>query len=754
MTIMNGKHDFKAQSIYGDACVANRVRRLVGEVVERRIRDQRMGGNGSDGRVTNAPSLARPTWQEGGGEDDLDDRRSIWDECGYPATRSMTPQRWQTLNDRDAVAGTVNEVMARYAWQVTPFIFEKEQGKVVTAFDKGLRQLSQQLRFGGMPDHFGELGGGPLEEVMERASALCGVGRFGVIVYGLNDGLSWEQPVPGAQEEGSKPGEQQIDAKGQPVVDDKGQPVVNVDRGDTRRYVLNWASPDNPELMEQTQGRKLGYVNAFSEAMVRPNRFETNKESPRFLRPVSYQITFQDPKNPIWGVGVPMSTQQVHWTRVQHICDTVDHYSNGVVFGTPRCQPVLNNVMALAKLYHGGPEGFWKYALPYLFLTTHPQLGGDVEIDDEGLRDMIEEMMNGLQKAGILTGMDAKMVGGNFADPTAQIAVHLEAIAMKKRMPVRILKGSERGELSSAQDDDAWDDQVVRYQTGWVTNNVVRPCTNLLCAYGVVPMPETPSALKVAWPDVTSMSAEAKTQVAQVRMTALSTYLNGGGGNALTLFDFMVNEWNYTQEQALAAIKNVSKANGYDLAQTGLPDDLLSDGGDGLEQIEDYTPPEATEGEGEDAPKAEGEPGAVEPAKAEAPTGNEGDEVDNERMCWGKPCPDDVESAPKNVAATKAKLLSAHAAKTGEDVHHSEAAQAHDDAAKAHFEHYQKSGDPGSLHRIQEHAEAAAAHRAHLDATTTRHAPPVDPDKTIRTPEPKAATIEATLLRPPGKRVQ
>ena len=577
----NGHHDHRSQSIYGDLIAVNRVKRIVAQVIEARNGSL---GNGSSGLTTNAgPFTARAGWLESGGEDDLDSRRSIWDECGYPATRFMNAQRWQTLHDRDAIAATVNEAMARYAWQVTPDVYEKERGKVITPTDKAWKELGTQLRYGGMPDYFGEVGGGPIEEVLERANALSGIGRFGVIVYGLNDGLGWDKAVPGIVEDGSQPAEQHVDEQtGKPITSDSGQPVIRVNRGGSQRYSLNFVKP-------MTEGRKLGYMNAFSEHMVRPNRFESNKDSPRFGRPVSYQVTFQDPKNPVWGVGIPITTQHVHWTRVQHIADTVDTYGSSVIFGVPRCQSVLNNIMALQKLYHGGAEGFWKFALPYLFMTTHPQLGGDVDVDDESLKDMVEEMMNGLQKAGILSGMDAKMVGGNSADPSGQINVHLEAIAMKKRMPVRILKGSERGEMSSAQDDDSWDDQVVRYQTGYCTNGLVRPCVNMMIWYGVIPAPSSPKGLRCEWPDVTSMSSEQRAQLASTRAQAMSTYVNGGISQIMTLYDFYTRELHYSEEEAQQIINNV----------IGQEDDQDYD-----EQTED--PPEETQ---DWVPPAQGEEG-------------------------------------------------------------------------------------------------------------------------------------------------
>lgn len=690
--------------------MAKRVQRLVAEVVANR---NPLAGLASRGPVANAgPFTARATWLESGGEDDLDPRRSVWDECGYPATRFVSPQRWQILHDRDAVAATVNEAMVRYAWQVTPEIYERERGKVTTAWEKAWRELGASMRSGGLPDHFGEDEGSPVLEVLERANALSGIARFGAIVYGLDDGLGWDKPVPGIDEQGSVEGEMLVDKDGKPVLDEGGQPAFTVNKSADPRYTLNLATPDNPRLMARTEGRKLGYMNAFPESMVRIASFEVNKRSPRFGMPTAYHVTFQDPRNPVWGTGLPVATERVHWTRVQHVVDTVHTYGSSQVFGVPRCQTVLNNVLALQKLYHGGPEGFWKHCFPYLFLETHPQLGGDVDVDDEALRDMIEEMMNGLQKAGVMTGMTARTVGGAVADPTAQVNLHLEAIAMKKRMPVRILKGSERGELSSAQDDDSWNDQVIHYEKGYVTPGLLRPMVNRLCWYGVLRPPEEPKGLRVFWPDITSMSAEQRSRVAQSRTSAMAQYWQGSVAQGMTWFDYLTRELGYKDEEALRIVSN---AMGAEQDTHGEPPIAVPrDDGEVVEM--EHT----SDALSDDTASSVVESSALNVSSTDEP-------LDNDRLCWGKPCPEGAAgSGRSNVSSTRAEVHSKRAEASGRPEHHAEAADAHKTAAKEHFDKFLDTGDETALATARWHGKRAEAHRSRSAAvvdTPTRVKP-------------------------------
>ena len=633
-----------------------------------------------------------------------DPRRSIDDECGYPKTHSFTPWRYQTLYDRDAIAGAVIEAMPKEAWQVTPTVYEKEQGKVVTAFERSWDQLGQQLRSGGLADFFSEEEGSPVWEALMRANILSGIGQFGVLLFGFDDGLALNQPVAGVEELGSKPVqiEQMQDSEGnaKPFSVIKA-PLVN--KSDCR-----WSLTVNDPL---TQGRRLGYLNAYPEAMVLPVRFESNKRSPRWGQTVMYQITFNDPSQQYQGIGLPLATEYVHWTRVLHVVDTVDTAGSSKVFGVQRCRTVLNNLLALQKIYHGGAEGYWKAVFSYLFLETHPQLGGDVDMDVDSLMDMMEEMMNGLQRYGVTAGMSAKAVGPTVADPTSQINVHLEAICIKKRMPMRIFKGSERGELASSQDDAAWNDRVMQYQAGYLTPCLIRPFVNRLVTYGVLPRPEHSSGLKCSWPDITSMSAQEKATVASTRMSAISQYVNGGGGNVLGLFDFLTREMGYDESEAKAIIDNVYGA----AEDEGVQPEYLDEDVIGQDPVEEFEMPPAEDGQdqGQQSPMtgntwSEASRIAAAEARRAAKTVRLSDKVVKRHTNLAR---DASLSAERKSGAAVTKL------------EHEGASQAHQDAARMHGSAAITQEHGGNREGSEAHLKAQEAHKkaaeAHIQHATT-----------------------------------
>lgn len=590
-------HDPRAQSIHGGHIAFNRVRRLIGEVMERKLTHERLhqtGGPRTGDLAANAPFTGRPGWFERGGtEDDVDPRRSIWDECGYPSTRFMTPQRYQSLFDRDAIAKRVVEFMAKEAWQVPPEVFERQQGKVTTASERGLRDVNNQLRAGGLQDYFDEEEGGPLWEVAMRANVLRGVGRFGLIVFGLNDTEGWDKPVPGIVEEGSNPGQAVLDGKGRPVINEEdGQPRMKADQPNRRYELIRNAA--------MTSGRKLLYVNAFSESLVYVTKWETNEWSPRFGQPVEYNVRLNDPKNIISGLGLPSQNKNVHWTRCLHTCDVVHQAGSSPVFAAPLCQNPLNHILALQKVYGGSAEGYWKTVLPLLFFETHPQLGGDVDVDDEALKDMIEDMMNGLQRAGVLTGMGAKTAGGSSADPNPVKQAHLEAICIGNGWPMRLFMGSQTGGLGSTgpaeNDSMEHDGRVQHYQRYSVTPSIVRPMVNRLVVFGCVPAParsldadKQTGGFKCHWPDVTKMSASQKAAVTAQRTAAMAQASQGVIDQVLSLFDYLVDEMDYTEEEAMVRIQNLQSDQADANGPEDGPQDLIG------QQSEEWEPPQDEE---------------------------------------------------------------------------------------------------------------------------------------------------------------
>jgi hypothetical protein len=434
----------------------------------------------------------------------LDPRRDLNSECGYPPY--IDAQMYQEMYDREPIAARVVEVLAEESWQVQPVVYEDEDEEVTTEFEDGLKTLGRQLQ--GEYSYFQDDIGSPIWSALSTADKLSGIGQFGIVLLGLDDGKDLSEPAE----------------------------FIASPRGVNGQVANRRPAPKKRP--------KLLFLRVFPESLVQVSRFEQDFASPRWGQPLEYNITFSNPSGQWTQQGVPTMSSLVHWSRVVHISD----YE---VYSIPRMQQVFNRLLDTRKLYGGSAEMYWKGAFAGFALTTHPQLGNDVNIDPGKLRDMMEAYMNGLQRYLTLMGMSAQSLAPQVVDPGSQIAVQLEAICIKLGCPIRIFKGSERGELASGQDDVAWNDRLKKRQNSYITPRVICPFIDRVIALGVLAQPE---GYSVWWPDLTSRSEQEIAQTSLTRTSAIGQYVSGTLDVQMTPLDFWTKIMKFPKEEAAAIV--------------------------------------------------------------------------------------------------------------------------------------------------------------------------------------------------------
>jgi hypothetical protein len=505
----------------------------------------------------------------------IDSRRDLNSECHYPETRDVTPGQYKDLYDRFSLANRVVECLPRESWQVAPQVYETSDPDTTTPFEKAWDTLQPTTH--GQSWYIGGDNSASVWEYLMRADILAGIGHFGLLLMGVDDGRNLQEPIEGTitfnsqqfkdcfllkeEEEAIRSRyavnnkeknlplnslelnyldklaeqrrytvnalqerERQRDAKpwevgyGNPSKrssslfgDATGeQQLYTGDVGTEAQYQQGYGMSGEAQYRPSAEGtdqqyfgvqfgptempgkkvsrRKLNllFLRPFDESLVQVVRYEWNINNPRFGMPVMYRITLNDPRELHSGVGLPMATVFVHWSRVIHVADNL---GSSEIFGAPRMRSVLNNLLDLQKVYGASAEGYWQAALAGIVLETHPQLGGDVTIDSADVRDQLENYVNSLQRYLALTGMSAHTLAPTVGDPLNQVAVQIEAICIKLGIPVRIFKGSERGELASSQDDAAWNDRLKLRQNIYITPRIIVPFIDRLITIGVLPEP-------------------------------------------------------------------------------------------------------------------------------------------------------------------------------------------------------------------------------------------------------------------------
>lgn len=480
----------------------------------------------------------------------LEPGRDLDKDCNYPD--EPTPSDYQKLYDRLGPATRVVQVYPRECWQVQPTVYEDEDPDVITTFEEAWDELGQGLR--SDRSFYQDEAGSPVWEYLLRADELSGVGQYGAILLGLNDGLPLNEPAQFVGPAASI----LRDSKGKSI----DEPTQNYRRkllgskkpGARRKGIKLPPAPHKARLtfnQPAGQGRRLTFIRIFPETAATISKFDEDLSSPRFGQPTEYSLTFASPVE-VEGRSVNSST--VHWTRIIHVADNL---AANEIFGVPRQKPVYNNLLDLRKLYGGSAEMYWRGAFPGYALESLPQFGTEVDYDEEKINSMMFKWSAGLQRHLLLTGLSMKGLSPQVVDPRSQIEVHIEAICIQLGIPVRVFKGTERGELASSQDDAAWNDRLRQRQSGYLTPRLIVPFVDRLIALGVLP---APAGYSVWWPDLTSQSEQEQGDIAALRTTSVVQYADSAGARGVIApHDYWTRIQGYSEEEAASIVDAAEK---------------------------------------------------------------------------------------------------------------------------------------------------------------------------------------------------
>ena len=381
--------------------------------------------------------------------------------CGYPT--SINPENYAAMYAREGLAARVVDVWPEECWSEPPVVYEDEQPNKETEFEKAWGTLDKEHN---------------VISLMSRVDMLSGIGRFGILLIGVDDGKALSEPIEGVPLDGTTTG--------------GGTP------------------------------KKLLYLRPFAESVIQVTTLEADSASPRFGLPVLYSITFND--------GEHSFSAYVHWHRVLHFADGREMSE---VYGTPRMQKSFNRLMDAQKILGGSGEMFWKGAFPGLSFET---TGEDPELDVDSVRKEMTAYMNGLQRYLAFKNITTKSLAPQAVSPVDHLQAQLDAIAIGEGIPKRILFGSERGELASSQDAKAWNRRLGKRQHGYITPFIIRIVVDRFLMLGILPWVEV---YFVRWPDLNTQTDQERADVAKAWAEALSKYVAGDVDSAVPLAEFL-----------------------------------------------------------------------------------------------------------------------------------------------------------------------------------------------------------------------
>lgn len=330
--------------------------------------------------------------------------------------------------------------------------------------------------------------------------------------------------------------------------------IQRVDKlaGIGRFAILLLGFDDGKELSEPAEGgiKNLIYVRGYSEDSVQITEWEDDENEPRFGLPIYYTLTNTGFADGVSGSPSVRSNRRVHWTRVVHVAE--DMLENEV-FGTPRLKAVFNRLQDLELVSGSSAEMFWRGAFPGMGFMADADAAFDAQALSE-LEDEIEEYVHGLKRYIRAQGVTIKQLSAQVADPTGHVDMLLKLISGSTGIPVRILTGSERGELASSQDESNWNSRVTERRDDYCELIILRPLIDRLISVGVLPEPQTGN-YSIDWPDLFSPSEKEQVDIAKVRAEILATYTNAQGADTiLPPKIFLVKLMGFSEEEAEEAL--------------------------------------------------------------------------------------------------------------------------------------------------------------------------------------------------------
>jgi hypothetical protein len=228
--------------------------------------------------------------------------------------------------------------------------------------------------------------------------------------------------------------------------------------------------------------------------------------------------------------------------------------------------------MNLDKVFGASGEGYWKSCFTGISLETHPQLGTQVKVNRSDIRNQLENFDQGLQRTLLLIGMSAKTIAPSVVDPTPHIEANKQAICIHLGIPKRIFDGSERGELSSTQDEGDWDDKLAVYQRTYVDPYWVTPTVDRLIMLGVLAEPGE-DGYSASFDDIGATSDREKAEVASLKTQTLAAAIAGNVFSVVPEMEYLTDFTGFMEPDEAEAVLDKAEAREQEMAEMGLNPD-------------------------------------------------------------------------------------------------------------------------------------------------------------------------------------
>lgn len=289
------------------------------------------------------------------------------------------------------------------------------------------------------------------------------------------------------------------------------------------------------------------YLSPIPENRAAIQTYEEDTNSPRYGMPDSYTITI----NPEVTESI---TKSVDHSRVIHVAEnTLD----SEVYGIPYLKPIFNNLIGLETLSACSPVMYKSGARPgYIAQPEENSIVSDSLIAD--MKAQLDEYLKKMPRWMYLEGMKITPLPIQVVSPSDHVDVQLKLISAATRIPMRILTGSERGELASGQDERSWLSYLEERRLNVSEKLILRPVIDKLIGLGVLSEP-VGGDYTVEWPPLIVKSEKEQAEISLLRAQTFKTRGEAVGGEDDYPLEYVLKDFGKTDEEIKAQMEVVEK---------------------------------------------------------------------------------------------------------------------------------------------------------------------------------------------------
>lgn len=387
-------------------------------------------------------SSTRSQWWGGTFSSGDNAKHNLYYDFGYPGFDELTFHHFYNMWRRNGIAKALVEKTGSKTWESLPRLLEQEETHEETALEASIRQRFSDLR---------------LWQVLAETDKRSMVGKYAGVIFQLNDGKHYNEPV-----EGTVPGGL--------------EGIISV--------ISAW------------------------EGQLEPSSWDTDSSSPNYGKPTMFRFN-ESSVDPEQGKTRSFSVHPDRafvWSK------------DGTTWGESKLEPCYNAILDMEKIRGAGGEGFWKNAKaqPVLnasmevdFNSLASMLGTDLEGLPDALDEVVAKWNKGFDQSMLLQGIEAKTLGITLPQPEEFFTVAIQEVAASWPIPQKILVGMQTGERASTEDAREWAQVNMSRREMLVIPNIM-DIVRRLEAWGILPELDW----YIEWGDLTSPTLEEKASLA------------------------------------------------------------------------------------------------------------------------------------------------------------------------------------------------------------------------------------------------